>query len=45
MTGKRIVRNNWTEVPMPDDFISRVEKMAESKAMNRLVFRNRRNEE
>lgn len=37
-TGRRIVRNNWAEVPMPADVIDRVTKMAESKAVNRIVF-------
>lgn len=44
-TGRRIVRNNWTEVPMPADVIDRVTKMAENKAVNRLVFGDRENVE
>eukprot|EP00178_Gracilaria_changii_P013526 TRINITY_DN381_c1_g1_i1.p1 TRINITY_DN381_c1_g1~~TRINITY_DN381_c1_g1_i1.p1 ORF type:complete len:1004 (-),score=118.29 TRINITY_DN381_c1_g1_i1:1292-3985(-) len=44
MTGQRIVRNRWTEVPMPADVISRVERMAGNRAMNRLAFGDRHND-
>lgn len=42
-TGRLIVRNNWTELPMPADVIARVEALAENKALNRLAFGDRRN--
>lgn len=44
-TGRLIIRNNWTEVPMPSDVITRVETMAENKAINRLTFGDRHNVE
>lgn len=43
-TGRRIVRNRWTEVPMPSDVIERVNTMAENPTMNNLVFGDRENE-
>lgn len=43
-TGRLISRNNWTEIPMPADVIQRVEKMAESRALNQLMLGDRRNE-
>lgn len=43
--GKRINRNNWTEIPMPPDVMERVNKMAGSRRANRLAFANRTNVE
>jgi len=42
-TGRLIIRNNWTELPMPADVIARVEKLSENASMNRLMFGDRRN--
>lgn len=44
-TGRRIIRNKWTEVPMPADVVGRVEKMAGSRTVNRLQFGDRNNAE
>lgn len=44
-TGKRIVRNNGTEIPATQEGINRVQRMAENHSMNRLVFGNRQNAE
>lgn len=42
-TGRRVVRNRWTEIPMPTDVIERVNRMAERRNTNRLVFGDREN--
>lgn len=42
-TGRRLVRNHWTEVPMPVDVVKRVEDMAGNRTLNRLVFGDREN--
>lgn len=44
-TGRRIVRNRWTEVPMPMDVIERVNNMAENNFSNKLIFGDRENNE
>lgn len=44
-TGKRISRNRWTELPMPDEVVKRVEQMSDSASVNRLTFGNRNNED
>lgn len=44
-SGRRINRNRWTELPMPDHVIARVQRMAESAVLNRLMFGDRNNEE
>lgn len=44
-TGRRVVRNRWTEVPMPIDVIKRVNAMAENITLNKLVFGDRENVE
>lgn len=43
-TGKKIVRNRWTEIPMPKEVVERVNQMAENRAMNELVFGDRDND-
>ena len=41
-TGKKIVRGNYTRLPMPDSIIRKVEEIAEKeKAESGLHFRNR----
>lgn len=42
-TGRRLVRNHWTEIPMPADVVKRVEDMAGNRTLNRLVFGDREN--
>lgn len=44
-TGRLIVRNHWTELPAPADAIERVEKLAENKNTNHLIFGDRHNVE
>lgn len=44
-TGRLINRNHWTELPMPVDIIERVHRLAESNALNHLVFGDRENAE
>lgn len=44
-SGRRLVRNRWTEIPMPADVIARVKAMAGSAAYNRLVFGDSENAE
>lgn len=44
-SGRRLIRNRWTEVPMPADVVTQVNAMAESPAYNRLVFGDRENAE
>lgn len=44
-TGRRIIRNHWTEVPMPADVIDRIHHMATDAALNRLRFGDREDEE
>lgn len=44
-TGRRIIRNKWTEIPMPADVIQRVHAMAESRMLSELVFADRENTE
>lgn len=45
VTGRRVIRNQWTELPMPGDVIIRIQRMAENSAVNRLVFGDRQNTE
>lgn len=42
---RRLIRNKWTEVPMPEDVVVRVNKLAGNTACNRLVFGDRENSE
>lgn len=44
-SGRRLIRNRWTEIPMPADVIQRIHAMAQSNAFNRLVFGDRENEQ
>lgn len=44
-SGRTIVRNRWTEIPMPMDVIKRVNSMAENTNSSRLVFGDRENNE
>lgn len=43
--GKRINRNNWTELPMPVNILQRRHRLTESKSPSRPVFVDRENTE
>lgn len=44
-TGRRIIRNHWTEIPMPGEVVQRVHQLVDSSALNRLRFSDREDEE